>query len=184
MRRISAGTIVLAVVAMMLAACGVHISKNGISGNFGGHSFSAASGALPSGFPSAVPVPTGSRVLGGGGSDSRWDVAFAATGNVSAGATSYQAQFRSDGYTVTNVETGSTATPEGQPAGSSGGATSTSTTITLQGSVFTATDAQWTVEVELGSTTSPTVGKLKAGEFAINITVLPTSSVATTTPPG
>jgi hypothetical protein len=173
MRRTSARTIVLAIVALTLTACGLHVSKNGISGSIAGHNFSASQGALPAGFPSAIPVPDRSRVLGGGGSDSRWDVAFAGTGDVTTGATAYQAKFRSAGYSVTNVETGSTATPS-----TSGG--STSSTVTLTGSVFTATDPQWTVEVELGTTSSPTVGKLKAGEYAVNITAVPTSSTTTT----
>jgi hypothetical protein len=35
-----------------------------------------------------------------------------------------------------------------------------------------------------GSTTAPTTGTLKPGEFAVNITVVPTSSIATSTTAG
>ena len=83
----------------------------------------------------------------------------------------------SAGFTVTNAETGAAPTTPSVPA--SGG--STSTTVTVEGSVFTASDATWTVEVVGGSTTAPTTGALKPGEFAVNITVVPTSSLPTTT---
>ncbi len=53
--------------ALTLAGCGLHVSKNGVSGNILGHSFSASKGSLPAGFPSAIPSPDASRVLGGGG---------------------------------------------------------------------------------------------------------------------
>ncbi len=169
--------VVAGVAGLSLSACGLHVSKHGVSGNILGHNFSAASGSLPAGFPSAIPVPDHSRVLGGGGASGRWDVAFAATGNVSSGASAYQAKFRSAGYTVTNVETGSTGVTETTAASGS----NTSTTVTVAGSVFTATSPQWTVEVESGSTTAPSTGTLKAGEYAINITAVPTSSLPTTT---
>jgi hypothetical protein len=156
-----------------LSACGLHVSKHGVSGNVFGHHFSAASGQLPAGFPSSVPVPDASRVLGGGGADNRWDVGFAVTGSVTAGTAAYQAKFQSAGFTVSNIHPGST--PD---TGASSG--SPSTTVTLTGSLFTANDAQWTVEVESGSTSSVANGVLKPGEFAINITVEPASS---TSPP-
>jgi hypothetical protein len=162
---------------LLLSACGLHISKHGVSGNILGHSFSAARGSLPGGFPGGVPVPQGARVLGGGGSNGRWDVAFAATGSATAGATAYEDKFRSAGYTITDAQTGSA--PLNPTTGSTG--TVTSTTVTVTGSVFTATDPSWTVEVEAGSSTSPTVGSLKAGEYAINVTVVPTSSVTSST---
>ncbi len=159
--------------ALTLSACGLHVSKHGVSGNVFGHNFSAASGQLPAGFPSTVPVPDASRVLGGGGADNKWDVGFAVTGSITTGTAAYQAKFQSAGYAISNVQSGST--PD---TGASSG--SPSTTVTLTGSVFTAKDAQWTVEVESGSTSSVSNGVLKAGEFAINITVLPASS---TSPP-
>ena len=162
----------LVAAALALSACGLHVSKHGVSGNVFGHNFSAASGQLPAGFPSSVPVPDASRVLGGGGADNKWDVGFAVTGSITAGTAAYQAKFQSAGYAISNVQAGST--PD---TGSSG---SPSTTITLTGSLFTAKDAQWTVEVESGSTTSVSNGVVKAGEFAINITVIPSSS---TSPP-
>ena len=163
--------------AVSLSACGLHVSKHGVSGNILGHNFSAASGSLPAGFPSAIPVPDHARVLGGGGSTGRWDVAFAATGDVASGISAYQAQFRSAGYTVTNSETGSTGvTGTTGPSGSG-----TPTTVTVSGSVFTATNSQWTVEVEAGTTTAPRVGSLKAGEYGVNLTALPTSSIPSTT---
>ncbi len=158
---------------LALSACGLHVSKHGISGDVFGHHFSAATGQLPAGFPSSVPVPDASRVLGGASEDGKWDVGFAVTGSITAGTAAYQAKFQSAGYTLSDIRSGSTPDTV-QPSGSS------STTITLTGSLFTATDAQWTVQVESGATSAVTNGVLKAGEFAINITVVPTSSV---TPP-
>lgn len=166
----------LAAAGLALSACGLHVSKHGVSGSLFGHSFSAASGQLPTGFPSSVPVPDASRVLGGGGADSQWDVGFAVTGSITTGTAAYRAKFQSAGYVISNVQSGSTP-----GTGSSSG--SPSTTITLTGSVFTAKDGQWTVEVESGSTSSVSNGVLKAGEFAINITVLPAASTSSTSPP-
>jgi hypothetical protein len=160
-----------AAAGLTLSACGLHVSGHGISGNAFGHNFSASSGQLPAGFPTSVPVPHASRVVDGGGTDNDWDVAFAVTGSVTAGTSAYQAQFQSAGYTLSNIQSGSTP-----PAGSASGSSST----TLTGSVFTAKNAQWTVEVESGSTSSAKNVGLKAGEFAINITVVPASS---TSPP-
>ena len=158
----------LVAAGLLLSACGLHVSKHGVSGNVFGHSFSAASGQLPAGFPTSVPVPDASRVIGGGGADNRWDVAFAVTGSTAAGTSAYQAKFQSAGYTLSNVQSGST--PVSGPSGSP------PTTVTLTGSVFTAKDAQWTVEVESGTASSAKISALKAGEFAMNITVVPTSS--------
>ncbi len=163
--------LLLAAAGLALSACGLHVSKHGVSGDVFGHHFSAASGQLPAGFPNSVPVPDDSRVLGGGGADNKWDVGFAVTGSIASGTAAYQAKFRSAGFTVSNIHSGST--PDTGASSSS-----PSTTITLTGSVFTATDAQWTVEVESGSTSSVSNGVLKAGEFAINITVVPASSAA------
>jgi hypothetical protein len=169
-------SIALASAGLALSACGLHVSKHGVSGNIMGHSFSAASGSLPAGFPGGVPVPAGARVLGGGGTNGRWDVSFAATGSATVGASAYQERFRSDGYTITDAQAGSAPI---SPTGSAG--TATSTTVTVTGSVFTARSPSWTVEVEAGSSTSPTIGSLKAGEYAVNVTVVPTSSVTPTT---
>ncbi len=168
-RRIHRWWLALLAAGLMLSACGLHVSKHGVSGNIFGHSFSAASGQLPAGFPSSVPVPDASRVIGGGGADNRWDVAFAVTGSTAAGTSAYQAKFQSAGYTLSNVQSGSTPVT-GAPSGSP------PTTVTLSGSVFTAKNAQWTVEVESGTASSAKVSALKPGEFAINITVVPTSS--------
>ncbi len=162
----------LAALGMTLSACGLSVGKHGVSGDVLGHKFSVASGSLPAGFPPAVPVPDHSRVLDGGGTDARWDVAFAVTGTVASGSQAYQAKFRSAGYTVTDAESGST--PVTAPADSPGG--STSTTLTVTGSTFTAKDASWTVLAVAASTTASTAGALKAGEFAINITVLPSAT--------
>ena len=93
---------------LVLSACSLHVSKHGISGNVFGHSFSGASGQLPTGFPSDVPVPDHSRVLVGGGTDNDWDVGFAVTGSLSSGTTAYQDKLQSAGYAISNVETGST----------------------------------------------------------------------------
>jgi hypothetical protein len=149
------------------------VSKNGVSGNVFGHSFSGAKGALPSGFPSGIPTPDDSRVLGGGGADNHWDVGFAVTGSQAAGSAAYQAKFQSAGYTISNVETGSTTV------------TSNSTVhqnTNLTGSVFTAKNSQWAVEAASGSTSSIKGSPLKSGEFAMNITVVPISETTTSSP--
>ncbi len=161
----------MAAVGLAAASCGITVGKHGVSGDVLGHHFSVASGALPTGFPSDMPVPSGSRVLDGGGTDARWDVAFAVPGTVASGSEAYRARFQSDGYTVTDVETGSA--PVAAPTGSTGGATST--TLTVTGSTFTAKDTTWTVLVTAGSSSATTAGVLKPGEFAVNITVLPTT---------
>ncbi len=160
----------LVATGLTVSACSLHISKHGISGNVFGHHFSGASGQLPSGFPSTVPVPDNSRVLFGGGTDNDWDVSFAVTGSLSSGTTAYQSKFQSAGYTISNVETGSTTVTSNTAVGQTN----------LAGSVFTAKNSQWTVEVVSGTTSSTKAGPLKAGEFAINITVAPVTS---TSPP-
>jgi len=165
----------LASVGLFLSGCGLHVSKNGVSGNIMGHSFSGAAGALPAGFPSEVPVPDNSRVLAGGGADNRWDAAFAVTGSLASGTTSYEDKFRSMGYTVADVEQGSS------PIAGGAGSGSTTTTVAVAGSVFSATSPRWTIQVESGSTTSSTGSGLKPGEFAINATVVPTSTITTST---
>jgi hypothetical protein len=167
-------SLVVVAAPLMLAACSLHVSKNGVSGNVFGHSFSAAKGALPSGFPTSVPVPDNSRVLDGGGTQNNWDVAFAVTGSLAAGTSVYGSKFQSAGYTLSNVQSGTTPV-----TGAPGGATST--TVTLTGSTFTAKNAEWTVTV-LSGTTSSKGGPLKAGEFAINITVVPASETSTSSP--
>ncbi len=171
-RRGGRSTLAFASVGLVLAGCSLQVTKHGVSGNAFGHSFSGASGALPTGFPSDVPVPDHSRVLAGGGTGNTWDVSFAATGSTTSATASYQSKFRSAGYTVSNAASGSSPIPGGTGSNPS----ATSTTVTVAGSVFTAKNAHWTVEVVSGSTTSSTGGTLKPGEFAINITVLPTSS--------
>ncbi len=172
-RRSLRWAIPMVAVGLTFSACGLHVSKHGVSGSVFGHSFSASDGQLPAGFPSGVPVPDSSRVLGGVGGDNKWDVGFAVTGAIAPGTAAYQAKFQSAGYTLSNIQSGST--PE---TGASG---SPSTTITLSGSLFTAKNAQWTVQVESGSTSSVSTGVIKAGEFAINITVVPTTSSPTST---
>ncbi len=173
-RRPRRWSLVLVATALALSACSLHISKNGVSGNVFGHHFSAAKGALPSGFPSSVSVPDSSRVLYGGGTDNNWDVGFAVTGSITSGTSAYQSKMQAAGYTISNVQSGTTpvtGTPSSGP----------STTVTLTGSTFTAKNSQWTVEVVSG-TTSSKGGPLKAGEFAINITVLPASETTTSSP--
>jgi hypothetical protein len=177
--RIGRSVLALALAGGALTGCGLHISKHGVSGNIFGHSFSGAKGVLPSGFPSEVPVPDHSRVLIGGGTDSRWDVAFAATGSLTPGTAAYQSKFRAAGYTVSAIQTGSTddTTPDASAANG------TSTTVTLNGQTFSARTAQWTVQVVSGTTTASSNGQLRAGEFVINVTAVPTSSVTTTSAP-
>jgi hypothetical protein len=161
------------VTGLLFSACSLHVSKHGINGNVFGHKFSGASGQLPAGFPSTVPVPDNSRVLVGGGADNDWDVSFAVTGTLATGTAAYQAKFRSAGYTVTTIQ--SESTPDTGAANPS-----PSTTVTLTGSVFTATNSQWKVDIESGTTSAAKNGPLKAGEFAVNITV--TSAPSTSTP--
>ena len=156
--------------AVLLSACSLHVSKNGISGNVFGHSFSGAKGSLPAGFPSNVPTPDSSRVLAGGGADNNWDVAFAVTGTFSAGTMAYESKLQSAGYTISNYQSGTT------PVTGSTGAGSTATTITASGATFEATDAHWRIQVASGTTSSANGSGLRAGEFALNIIVLPASS--------
>jgi hypothetical protein len=59
---------------------------------------------------------------------------------------------------------------------------STSTTVTLTGSVFTAKNAQWAVEAAAGSSSTIKGSPLKSGEFAMNITVVPISETTTSSP--
>ncbi|HEX3980042.1 MAG TPA: hypothetical protein VHW93_02410 [Acidimicrobiales bacterium] len=146
-----------------------------MSGDVFGHTFSAAKGSLPSGFPSNVPVPDNSRVLGGGGTQNNWDVAFAVTGSVTTGTAAYRSKFQSAGYTISGVRSGTTPV--------TGGASSaTSTTVTLTGSVFTARNAHWTVEAVSGSTSTIKGSPLKSGEFAIDIAVVPSSETTIPSP--
>jgi hypothetical protein len=161
--------------ALVLTGCGLSVSKNGLSGKAFGHSFSAAKGQLPSGFPKAVPSPADSRVLVGGGADSRFDVAYAVKGTVDVGTAAYQSTLQSAGFAISNVQNGSTHVTEPVSAGS------TSTTVTLTGSTFAAKDGQWTVEVASGTSSSIKGVGLKAGEFALNVTVEPATSGTTTT---
>jgi hypothetical protein len=170
--------LVVGAVCMALSACSLHVAKGGVSGNVFGHSFSAAQGSLPAGFPTGVPTPDHSRVLDGGGASGRWDVAFAVTGDLATGTTAYQDKFRATGYAVTDVQAGTT--PVTGPTGAASG--STATTVTVSGSTFRATNSQWTVMVESGSTTAATGTPLKQGEFGINITAVPTSSMAPSSP--
>jgi hypothetical protein len=177
-RRFGRGVVLAAAAGLALSACSLHITKNGISGNIAGHSFSAASGALPAGFPSAIPSPANSRVIAGGGTSNRWDVAWAVTGSLASGTSAYEAQLRGDGYKITNVQTGSPTLPVG---GSGSGSNPTTTTVTVTTTTFTASDSTWTVYVVTGSTTGSSDGQLKKGEFAINITAAPTSTITSTT---
>ncbi len=177
-RRPVRGTLGIAAVglAIALTGCGLHVSKNGVSGNILGHSFSASKGSLPAGFPSAVPVPDGSRVLGGGGADNHWDAAFAVTGVITSGTMAYESKLRAAGFTITNYQAGST------PVTSATGSGSTSTTVTLSGATFQAGDPQWTVQVVSGNTSSIQGTGLKTGEFAIDLIVVPASSTTTSAP--
>jgi hypothetical protein len=159
---------------LVLSGCSLHVTKHGVSGNAFGHSFSGATGALPAGFPSDVPTPDHSRVLGGGGTNNTWDVAFAVTGSAASETSAYQAKVQSAGYTISNVQTGSS------PIAGGTGANSSPTTISAAGSVFTAKNAQWTMQVVSAATSSQGTG-LRPGEFAINITVVPASSTTSST---
>jgi len=176
-RRIRHWTATLVAAGVVLSGCSLHISKHGVSGNILGHSFSGASGALPAGFPTDVPQPASSRVLAGGGTDGRWDVAFAVTGTISSGTMAYHDELAAAGYGVSDVQTGSA--PD---VGSSGRQSDApSTTVTITAYTFDAKGARWNIKVEAGTSTSSTAG-LKSGEFPLNITVVPTSSPSTTTP--
>jgi hypothetical protein len=159
---------------LVLSGCSLHVTKHGVSGNAFGHSFSGATGALPAGFPSNVPVPDHSRVLAGAGTNNAWDVAFAVTGSEASGTSAYQAKVQSAGYAISNVQTGSSPNAGGT------GANSSPTTVSAAGSVFTAKNAQWTMQVVSAATSSQGTG-LKPGEFAINITVVAASSTTSST---
>lgn len=169
------GVLATICLGVALTGCSVHVSKNGISGNILGHSFSGARGTLPAGFPSSIPTPDGSRVLGGGGADNNWDVAFAVTGTVDTGTPAYESKLRSAGFAISNYQSGTT--PVTGPAATG----STSSTITATGATFEATDAQWRIQVASGNTSSANGSGLRAGEFALNITVLPASPTTSPT---
>lgn len=161
--------------AVILSGCGLHVTKHGVSGNAFGHNFSGATGALPTGFPSNVPLPDHSRVLVGGGTNNDWNVTFAVTGSVTDGTNAYQAKVQAAGYGISNVQSGSSPVPAGT------GSSSTGTTVTATGSIFTAKNAQWAMQVVAGSTTASTTSGLKPGEFAINITLVPASAATSAT---
>jgi hypothetical protein len=158
----------------VLAGCSLHVSKNGINGNILGHSFSGARGTLPSGFPSDIPTPDSSRVLGGGGADNTWDVAFAVTGTVEAGTMAYKSKLQSAGYAISNYQSGTS--PVTTPAGSG----STATTITASGATFEATNQHWKIQVASGTTSSVNGTVLRSGEFGLNIAALSASSATAT----
>jgi hypothetical protein len=160
----------LGAVGVLSSACSIHISRNGISGEIGGHKFSAALHGLPAGFPTDVPLPDNARVIGGAGTNRGYDAAFAMPGTVAAGAHAYEAKFQAAGYTVTNIGSPSTTDLSGS------GQNSTSTTVTLTGASFTAKNANWMVQVEIGSSSSAVSTELKTGEFGVNITVVSPSS--------
>jgi hypothetical protein len=160
---------------LVLGACSLHVSKHGVSGSILGHSFAAKSGTLPTGFPTTVPQPDGARVLGGAGATNRWDAAFAVTGSVAAGAASYEAKFRSAGYAVTDVHPGLSPVTGSTAAASA-------TTVTATGASFTATGQGWKVEALLGSATGSTDGQLRSREYAVNITVVPSATIASSSP--
>ncbi len=115
----------LGAVSIFFTACSIHISKNGISGNIAGHSFSATAHALPSGFPTDVPLPDNARVIGGAGTNGGYDAVFAVPGTVTDGVHAYESKFQSSGYTVTNITAPATTVV---PAS---GRNSSSTTVTL-----------------------------------------------------
>jgi hypothetical protein len=171
--------------ALVLTGCGIHLSKHGISGNIMGHHFSAEQGALPTGFPSDVPVPADSRVLGGGGAGdsngSGYEVGFAVTAPVDQAFASYQQTFKNAGYTISNVQAPEAVTTPTAPAGPASGSSVTSTTVTLTGGVFTARNKSWNVEVVVGKSSEAFGGVLKAGETGISITVASSSLTTTTT---
>jgi hypothetical protein len=161
-------------VTTAVTGCSLHVSKSGVSGNILGHSFSASKGSLPAGFPGDVPTPDASRVLGGAGAEHGWDAAFAVGGAISEGTMAYEAKFRSDGYAITNYQSGAT------PVTTATGSGSTATTVTLSGATFEASNPQWMIQVASGSTSSVTGTGLRSGEFAINVTVIPASSTTKT----
>jgi hypothetical protein len=173
-RRVRLWVLVLASGVLVLSGCSLHVTKHGVSGNAFGHNFSGATGELPAGFPTNVPLPDHSRVLIGGGTNNKWDVAFAVTGSQASETSAYQAKVQSAGYTISNVQTGS------PPIASGPGANSSPTTVSAAGSAFTAKNAQWTMEVVSAATSSQGTG-LKPGEFAINITVVPASLTTSST---
>jgi hypothetical protein len=146
----------LAATVLGLSACS---SGTSVTGSVNGQNYSAASGKLPSGFPSDVPTPSNSRVLGGGGGGNNWAVAFAVSGSVQSGTTAYQSKLTSAGYTIANAQSGASAS--------------------AAGAAFSATSSKWTVQVAGGSSsTQPTTSALKSGEFALSVVVTPASGSA------
>jgi hypothetical protein len=144
----------LVATALGLSACS---SGHSVTGSANGQNFAASTGQLPSGFPSGVPTPSNSRVLGGGGSANNWDVAFAVTGSVSGATTAYQSKLTSAGYTVSNAQS--------------------ATAASAAGAQFTATSSKWSVQVAGGSSPAAVSGgSLKNGEFPLNVTVTPATS--------
>jgi hypothetical protein len=144
----------MAAAALGLSACSSGSSGNSVSGTVNGQNFSATSGKLPSGFPSDVPTPSNSRVIGGGGAANNWDVVFAVTGSVSSASSGYQSKLSSAGYTVSNAQSGAAAS--------------------AAGATFTATNSKWKLQVASGSTsTTPTNTALKPGEVVLNTVVTP-----------
>jgi hypothetical protein len=174
MSRAWMGPALIAVAALAFAGCSIHISKNGISGNVLGHKFSAEKGVLPAGFPSEVPSPSNSTVVYGADLDNNFNVGFGVTGSLNSGTQEYESKLSSAGFKISNVQTASTVASSGSGSGETG------TTQTLNGDAFTATGSTYTVEVLSGTDTTLTKGLLKAGQFGIDITVVPNSEVSTT----
>ncbi len=85
----------------------------------------------------------------------------------------YESKLRAAGYTIANYQSGSTPVTAGTSSGS------TATTVTVSGASFDASDAQWTIQVLSGHTSSIQGTGLNTGEFAIDLVVVPTSSTTT-----
>jgi hypothetical protein len=165
----------VAVFALALSACSLHVTKNGVSGNILGNKFSAGK-SLPAGFPSVVPTPADAQVLfGAGGSNSHGAVYTVEFGVTSASIvtvfSTYEAQFRAAGFTVNVTSAPSSATTTSSAAGG--------TSVSISGA-FTATGSGFQVAVSALDSSSVS-GQLKAGEIPINVVVTQGLSTSTTT---
>jgi hypothetical protein len=166
----------LTLLALLVSACSIHVTKNGISGNIAGHKFAASAHSLPAGFPTDVPLPSRSRVIGGAGfSDSRgsgYDAVFAVRGTVTTGLKDYESEFRAAGYKITESSMA--------PPPATTGTNSPSTTLTVTGGAFQAANSNWNVVVLAGSRSTAASSKVRNGEFGLNLTVTPPASTPTT----
>ena len=151
--------VALATSAFAFSACSSGSSGTSVSGTVNGQNYSAATGQLPAGFPSDVPTPSNSHVIGGGGGGNNWSVVFGVSGSVQSATTAYQSKLMSAGYTIANSTSGASSS--------------------AAGAAFSASSSKWMLQVGAGSSaTQPTSSALKSGEFALALVVTPATGAA------